>query len=334
MAIGALNISSSLVGQLPIQTINSPPRKIAGGGGASVNDIGKDNGQYSEPPPGMNRHNQKLSDLRGITVDGFYLGIPRTGPGANETRVYDPDITSYRDVPAYRPKGVSIRGSRQIFINGQNVQHGGVAVRAGKVAQSLGRETVALMNETTGVRANDFLNSFDMQEGNVVDRKAIAVATRAIYYSAKKGEPIHFVAHSQGALVLQIALADARAKLVAEYGAANAEQMLGKVSVETYGAPVTNVRPFASGPRYIHFVNTDDPVPTILRRSGNPFDTTWAGKNAVIFQFSSGDKDAVKAHSLDLYLKMRGSLSFDQIYSRYAWTDGNTAVIKNGDWPR
>ncbi len=89
------------------------------------------------------------------------------------------------------------------------------------------------------------------------------------------------------------------------------EKVMSGLSVETFGAASTR---YPDGPKYVHYVNNADPVPTLtgLGGSGDPLAFLKdAGKGAVVHRFTDGNLNPISNHMLDtLYLKHR--VDFDQ----------------------
>jgi hypothetical protein len=92
---------------------------------------------------------------------------------------------------------------------------------------------------------------------------------------------------------------------------AEAEQKLGLVKVETFGAAAGH---YPDGPQYVHYINRDDPVPSLFGLGWdidrlNP--TLHAGRGAVIHWFTDIHLNPIASHSFeDVYLPRR--VPFDQ----------------------
>ena len=81
---------------------------------------------------------------------------------------------------------------------------------------------------------------------------------------------------------------------------------MGHLNVETFGAASTK---YPDGPKYVHYVNNRDVVPTVTGLGGS-FDPVSflkdAGKGAVVHRFGDGGINVIANHSLqDMYLKHR-----------------------------
>ena len=76
-----------------------------------------------------------------------------------------------------------------------------------------------------------------------------------------------------------------------------AEQLMGKVQVETFGAASGH---YPDGPQYVHYINRADVVPDLAGLGPfAPFDPTKdAGKGAVIDYFTENKGSVVGNHSI------------------------------------
>jgi hypothetical protein len=292
------------------------------------------NGVIRDPVALVN--NVPLRSVQSTNIDGSWIGIPRernqSNPATatnspNESHAYDPGKMAYTDVPAYEPKGdVQNKGSRTIFINGQNTLPTVSAVRAQQLADATGRPVVGLYNQTKGERYSDFEDSYLMKTNSTTDKDSIGVLARSVIASAKADSSLTIVAHSQGGLVTQVALARAKQELTRHYGSADAAEIaLKKTFVETHGSPSNESTPFPSGPNYVHFINRSDAVPTAMRGITPAADKyNGYGKGAVVIDFDTRNgPDQVAAHTLPTYLKERGSETTESIYKRNSRPDGS-----------
>ena len=120
------------------------------------------------------------------------------------------------------------------------------------------------------------------------------------------------MAHSQGALVTSRALNHVAQRMRIEDGMSQAdvEKAMSKLKVETFGGAAAH---FPDGPKYVHYVNTKDMVPSMFGQGNGKGVDEWArdgGKGAVIRRFSEGSGIS-GAHSInDMYLPHR--VGFDQ----------------------
>jgi hypothetical protein len=107
-------------------------------------------------------------------------------------------------------------------------------------------------------------------------------------------DPLQLMAHSQGAVVTSNALYDARQRLTAQHGAAQADQMMGRLQVETFGGAARN---YVDGPRYTHWINQSDNV------TGNMGpDARTGGRGATINRFNvDAPRDALNHSFTDVY---------------------------------
>lgn len=203
-------------------------------------------------------------------LDGMLLGADGKAYPAN---------TPYTQVPATRPASGAGEGTL-IFVNGMGETPASSRVQAQRIANATGMNVVNLYNATEG-GLKDLIQSvgdtFDLGTNKAVDSLADQVYARLI-----AGEPVRLMAHSQGGLITSRALTDVRNRLVAEGGLtrAQAEERLGLVGVETLGSAAPS---WPDGPRYVHYVNRSDFVPTFLGVGRPVF--THAGKDAEVISF-------------------------------------------------
>jgi hypothetical protein len=280
--------------------------------------------------------NVPLGALRGVNIDGSWLGIPRKKDHSNpaiatntpdQSHAYNPATMAYTSVPAYTPKGeVKDNGSRMIFVNGQNTLPTMSAIRAQQLSDATGRPVVALYNQTTGERLPDFADSYIMKTGENPGKSSVDVLKNSVVASAKSGSSLTIVAHSQGGLVAQSALAGAKRELIEYYGnEAAAERALKKTYVETHGSPSNASTPYTAGPNYVHYINRTDAVPTALRgvtAGEDKYD--GYGKGAVLVDFDARKAtDQVTSHTLPTYLNERGSEPIESFYRRNTDASGS-----------
>ena len=87
---------------------------------------------------------------------------------------------------------------------------------------------------------------------------------------------------------------------------AEVEKTMSRVNVETFGAAAAT---YPDGPKYVHYVNNRDMVPTLFGLGGSVDPAAFlkhAGKDAVVHRFGDGGINLVANHMLqDTYLKHR-----------------------------
>jgi hypothetical protein len=217
-----------------------------------------------------------LSQVPGVT--------PRTNPNPTETLIYVNGISNDKDT--------QFRSMQQI-------------------ADRTGAKVVGVHNATEGMVADlaqCVKDKLDKGHNPAVDSLADTV-----YSELKAGRSVHLMAHSQGGLVTSRALTDVANRLRIEDGMSKSqvEQMLGKVNVETFGGAAGH---YPDGPKYVHYVNNKDIVPTWFGQGNGKGVDDWAlrdgGKGAVVRRFEYGS-GVSGTHSLnDAYLPQR--VPFDE----------------------
>lgn len=293
---------------------------------------------------------QPLGTFGDSTVNGFWIGESPNGV----RRAYEPRTTPLGSVPAIRPDaGFARNGGSVIFVNGiANTQ--AQAANAGQlIANKTGGDVRVLYNASQGINdvpraAGDNFSTF-----GVNFQPPARALGNTIYHSALNGQPLHIMSNSHGSTLTRNALYLAREQLLTHYGyremkfpglehdlnrdayfqqlRTNNEAMartnaaLGNIKVETFGAAVGNFD--VAGPKYLHWVNTNDPV---VQAAGIDYQGNAAkveslnpGANSVVVRFTSGTNGDIRAHYLETYIPTRVNTgSFDQIYNKYSGNNG------------
>lgn len=208
--------------------------------------------------------------------DKAYDGALVGGDG----RAY-PAGTRPQDVPPVKPNNGKTPTGTLIFVNGVGEQRSSFTnSELQEIANGTGQNVVGLYNATEG-KGTDILqaagDTFDIGKNKATDS-----LSDMVYQQIKAGQPVRIMAHSQGALITANALKHAENRLMLEDGMSKAEaqRRMGLVSVETFGGAAPN---WIDGPRYTHYVNKADIVPTWLG-VGRPF-FTHAGQGATVKTF-------------------------------------------------
>jgi hypothetical protein len=134
-----------------------------------------------------------------------------------------------------------------------------------------------------------------------------------LYTELKAGRDVHVMAHSQGGLITSRALNHVYNRLRVEDGMSkgDAQKLMGKLQVETFGAAATR---YPDGPQYVHYVNRGDPVPGAFGLG--PLPDKWnpiadGGKGSKVHHFNDFHLNPIAAHGFEsVYLKHR--VPFDQ----------------------
>jgi len=226
------------------------------------------------------------------------------------------------------PHGHASAKEDVIFINGINtVQEGFVKDLDVIDNAAQGAHVLGVFNASRGPARDWKRGYFDQLDpkGN----PAIISMAKAIEHVAAAKRNIVIVAHSQGAAAVSQALRIAREALYAKYNPDQVAEMLASLRIETHGAAGCN---FIDGPRYVHYINSEDPLPHMMGLSrGLSLSTIhYPGKNAVFRYFTQRGafhQDNPKAgplekifdyyddvgHSLSIYAQHR--VPFDEAYA-------------------
>ena len=243
------------------------------------------------------------SNNRSDTIyDGFFVG-------ANGQTF--PPTTSLNQIPAVNPSDGRTPNETLIYINGINTTKDGQAASLQSIADRTGARVIGIHNATEGMISDlgqCIADKLDKGRNPPVDTLA-----ETVYSEIKAGRSVHLMAHSQGGLITSRALNDVYQRLRIEDGLSRvqAERLLGRVSVETFGAAAGH---YPDGPRYVHYINRDDPVPSLFGLGWdidrfNP--TLHAGRGAVVHRFTDWHLNPIASHSFeDVYLPRR--VPFDQ----------------------
>jgi hypothetical protein len=234
--------------------------------------------------------------------DGFFVGA--------EGKTFSP-ATPLNQIPTVKPSDGRETNETLIFINGINTSRNDQATSLQAIANQTGARVVGIHNGTDGMIADlsqSLTDKLDMGKNPAVDTLADTV-----YRDIKAGHSIHLIAHSQGGLITSRALNHVYQRLRIEDGWSKAatEKQLGMVKVETFGAAAGH---YPDGPQYVHYINRDDPVPSLFGLGWDPdkFNPTLhAGRGAVVHWFNDLHLNRIASHSFsDVYLPRR--VPFDQ----------------------
>ena len=220
-----------------------------------------------------------LSQVPGVT--------PRNNPNPTQTFVYVNGISNDKDT--------QFRSMQQI-------------------ADATGGKVIGVHNATEGMVADLAQCVKDkMDKGH---NPAVDSLADTVYSELKAGRGVHLMAHSQGGLVTSRALKDVANRLRIEDGMSkgDVQKLLGKVNVETFGGAAGH---YPDGPKYVHYVNNKDIVPTWFGQGNGKGVDDWAmrdgGKGAVVRRFEHGSGISGTHGLNDAYLPQR--IPFDQAYA-------------------
>jgi hypothetical protein len=226
-----------------------------------------------------------------------------------------PPGTPLSSVPAATPYDGLRNDETILYVNGvgEDLAQQGVSMQA--AANATGSRVIGVHNATDGF-AQDALQTV----GDIADTgqdKAVDSLTDTIYGELKAGRGVHIMAHSQGGAETARALTNVQQRLISDgMSPEQAKNAMGAIKVETFAA-AASVWP--NGPKYVHYVNTADPVAELL---GVGQDTgakvAQAGQGAVIRQFTDVPwNDVLKVHDFNtVYLDHWQP--FDQVYPHNA----------------
>jgi hypothetical protein len=209
-------------------------------------------------------------------------------------------------IPAVQPRNAPATNETLIYINGINTTKDAQAGSLQAIADRAGARVIGIHNSTEGMITDlrqCVTDKLDLGRNPPVDTLADTV-----YKEIQAGRTVHLMAHSQGALITSRALRDVYQRLRIEDGLsrAEAERRLGQVKVETFGGAAGH---FQDGPQYVHYINRDDPVPSLFGLGWdidrfNP--TLDAGRGAQVHWFTDIHLNPIASHSFeDVYLERR-----------------------------
>ena len=132
---------------------------------------------------------------------------------------------------------------------------------------------------------------------------AVGPLKDAMLEAARSGEPMTLFAHSQGGLIAQEAVEQAKQELIyasnPRLTPEQAEDKLDVISIKSFG---TALMGWPKGPHYERFTNTADPIPPVITGAQTSYPTaTWedsagADDNDV---FTSPHLNPIDSHSMD-----------------------------------
>jgi hypothetical protein len=249
-------------------------------------------------------------------VQGFF------GGGSQPDRVHDgkflgangqtfPPGTALADIPGVTPKNNPNPSQTVLYVNGINTTKEGQSASLESIAETTGAKVIGIHNATEGMGtdlAQCVKDKLDKGRNPAVDTLA-----DTLYTELKAGRSVHLMAHSQGGLITSRALSHLEKRLRVEDGMskADAQKLMSKLQVETFGAAATR---YPDGPQYVHYVNRGDPVPDLfglgpIPDKFNPI--AHGGKGSVVHQFNDFKLNPIAAHGFEsVYLQHR--VPFDQ----------------------
>lgn len=201
----------------------------------------------------------------------------------NSQKRYDGDVLG-AGCQKDKPGGVLPSGCYQspgtlpkiVYINGINTRYtpdkdnhtnglfgGGICQTMSEIASRTCSEVTGVYNATQGM-AKDLDRCLD-DIARKTPSRAVDPLREMMVKAALSGQKLTIFAHSEGGLITQDAVVDAKQQLILEsrphLTAEEAEQKLSNVSIKSFG---TALMGWPKGPHYERFTNTADPVPPVI----------------------------------------------------------------------
>jgi len=259
--------------------------------------------------------------------DGAWLGA--------QACLYDPAHHTLDVVPPVTDPRTYAPGTPVlVYVNGANHRVDWTLPELHLLAQHTGGPVVTAYNATEGGRVFDAIH--DARQGAA--SPPVKTLVNAITARVSAGQEIHLKANSQGAIHLSHALTEVRERLARQMAGDELALALYRIRVETAGGAASR---WIDGPRYVHYVNRRDPVPTragVLSKDARP------GAGAVLAAFSDFDADPLEpkyrfvgplsrrfiaVHGFGVYHRHRQP--FDTLYA-YS-QNGEIRTVSLDGWP-
>jgi hypothetical protein len=198
------------------------------------------------------------------------------------------------------------------YVNGVNTRYtpteadkakglfsGGICKTILEIAKATCSEVTGVYNATEGI-GKDAAECLD----NIAKTRsspAVVTLRDMIVRAARTGQPLTLFAHSQGGLITQHAVAQAKQELMDKYGLTQgeAEQRLGAISIKSFGTAQLG---WPHGPHYERFTNTADPIPPVIFGAQTSYlaetwlDSAGADQHHV---FTDPHLNPIDSHSMD-----------------------------------
>ena len=190
-------------------------------------------------------------DTPAFIYDGRILGA--------DDKSYSPDtaLCSVKPVMPSSMKAEEVGNFRIVFINGMSTSPKRVLHAMQLVADSTGMPVVGIYNATNG-DFSDVVQAIG-DKSNISQNSAAETLCKQIIAFTKNNECMRIVGDSQGALITSRALSNAKSVLIKSgFSQSDIEERLGNFRIETFGGAAWS---YPDGPRYVHYVCEQDPVP-------------------------------------------------------------------------
>lgn len=239
---------------------------------------------------GCATHVDDISAENDRLYDGFYIN----GDGC----LYDPAVFSIDNLSPLYPAGQMNNGLAAILINGANNRANAQYAQMKLLAKYYDRPIIGIHNGATSSAIGELRETIP---GN--DKSVSTLVSAMQRRVGRDQQTLRVVALSQGAIYLSRALD--RIKSALKYN----EEQLALIEVETFGGAMSW---YVNGPQYVHYANTQDPIPSYL---GVNSPMRRLGNHSVVNVFSVADSSCAffmepatkisQVHSLCAYIKWR-----------------------------
>ena len=217
--------------------------------------------------------------------------------------------TPLSQIPGVTPKNNPNPSETILYVNGIGDDKNKQANSLQTIADTTGAKIIGVHNATEGMAADVLQCVKDKLDKGT--NPAVDTMADTLYKELKAGHSVHIMAHSQGGLITSRALDHLYNRLRVEDGMSqgDAQKLMGKLQVETFGAAATH---YPDGPQYVHYVNKSDLVPDAFGlgpTKWNPL--TDGGKGSVVHRFNDPHLNPIASHGFEsVYLQHR--VPFDQ----------------------
>ena len=203
--------------------------------------------------------------------DGYFVG--------EGGRTWAPGTALDRVRPVKPHQGV-VSNQRLVLINGIMTDVSLQYRDMQELADRTGSEVIGIHNATRGMTRDLLQCVGDKLELEIANDRAVDTTEKVIRDALDMGKEVHFVAHSQGAIILSNALGRVESELRDEAPEKNPYEVAGQfrgIEATTLGGAAWT---FPDGPEYRHYVNRLDVVPMLTGTgldSLNPWGHIGAG---------------------------------------------------------
>jgi hypothetical protein len=202
---------------------------------------------------------EPIDQVGGVNGNGGPMGEYRYDGGLidGQGNVYPPG-TSREGLAPTTPHDGPPAGETLYYVNGIQTTAEQQATSMQNIADTTGANVFGIHNTTWGFTRDLAQSGIDKLPGGDHLNPATTALADTIMQDLEAGNPVHVVAHSQGALITSGALGQVQDRLTEAHGAERAAEMMSTIQVETFGGAAAS---YPYGPQYVHYVNEDDLVP-------------------------------------------------------------------------